>query len=235
MKNRLMNVLFGAMLLSLSACTPEVWLFGDSITGLYCDNVQALHPEWHVTCLGVGGEQTGTGLTRLQSELATRRPLPNFLVIEEGINNCVAHSSDACPEADQDPTWIINDLLAMRDATHAVNPNIKVFVTSTLYSDNCPIPDYAGSCLADGTCPSIRCFYNNACNLDAAIYSTFTDPPDTVIDITIPGTDFADLLHPNDPDGQNIVAQAVSDAIVPYIPTTTSTTTTSSTTSTTLP
>ena len=172
-------------------CHSDVWLFGDSITVLYCDDLKAAHPEWTVTCLGVSGETTTDGLPRLVAEL-TRRPRPRVVVVEEGIND-VAQAT-LMGSCDPEVSSALDNLQAMAH----LGP---VLFTTTVYR-GCPIT------VED---PDIACYAEGACRLDLALRSW------GAIDISLDVEEFVDFVHPN-ATGQRRIAAVVADAIAAVLP-----------------
>lgn len=201
-----MNRILAALaLVFLAGCKPSLWLVGDSITNLYCDEVAALRPGWRIVCLGVGGEHTEDMKARLEHDLTFRLPYPSVVVIEGGINDV----ADGLPA--EDAIANLADMAAMVDNSGMAIP----VLATTLYSDRCTANPEFG-CLEGGPCPIPTCV------LDAGICEQ--DDVTIVVNETIPGDEFADLLHPNQ-DGQDRIAQAIvaaADALMP--PTTTTTT-----------
>lgn len=219
MNNRLLQALVCTFALGAAACRPIVWVHGDSITNLYCDNLQTAHPEWIVVCQGQNGEKTADGLIRMTNNFATVTPKPNIVVIEEGINDA---------DTGVDPTVTESNLAAM--VSLVVNNNAVPILDTSLVSDSCrDFPDQFGCFDLQGNpltpCPPLVCQWDD--------WIRAQDPPLTVCDVTIPGNDFADIVHPNE-DGQNVIANAVAACITSILPTTTSTTSTTSSTTTTI-
>lgn len=203
---------------------PNVWIFGNSIAQLICPPLTADHPEWNVVCVGVGGEQTTTGLPRLTGLLSTAEPPPTVVVIEEGINDAAAASFDYTVTAGTltcnatAPSWIdtvFANLQGMRDAVRE-RGGVPI-VATLLYS--CPVPSPGDTCLAlppddPGACPNLRCFFDDACGISAGIVAG-TDP---WADFVLPSGDyFSDLLHPN-ANGKALLAVRAADAIAASLP-----------------
>jgi lysophospholipase L1-like esterase len=196
---------------------PVVWLFGDSITQQYCPVLRQSRPGWNVVCQGVGGERTPDGLARLAGALAGREPAPAIVLIEEGINDTVAASSDyttaggtlACHASD--PSWldrVTANLRAMADLARA--RGAVALVATPIYE--CPVPS-AGTCMAlpvgdPAACPASRCFLDGACALRAMVAAG----PDPWVDFALPGGDaqFGDFLHPNEIGTATLAAKAAA-------------------------
>lgn len=194
---------------------PVVWLFGDSITGLYCQPVQAAHPEWELRCAGVGAERTADGLPRLRDLLSTATS-PAVVLIEEGVNDAaaaaVAHTvtSGTLTCNVTPPLWIDDTLANLDDMRTAIRDAGGVpIVASMLYL--CPVPS-EDSCMAlppddPSGCPDLRCFFDDACALNAGITGGF----DPWVDFVLPSGDyFRDLLHPNEIGIAYLVGQATA-------------------------
>ncbi len=192
---------------------PLIWLFGDSVTGLYCDNLQIAHPEWDVQCLSVGSERTDQGLTRLTNLLSgCNPPQPKAVLIEEGANDAVTANYDpvtqemschAQPQYTMEQAY--TNLQAMADKVRTVAHGVPILAT-TLYT--CPVPDSVTPCLGDGTCPWLRCFSDDACTITSLV----TGGSNSFVDFSLPSDEFTDALHPN-ATGQQILANRAGVAI----------------------
>jgi hypothetical protein len=215
---------------------PAVWLFGDSITALYCPVLQQEQPEWNVVCLGVPGETTTQGLLRLQNELETFQPGPAVVVVEQGTADCLAADTEyygsaggaiVCdPSTPDAPADVIGRLETMAELVRS--SGAVSFVATTLYT--CPVA-FVSSCMAipiddPGSCPQFGCFVEEACSVGALVRAG-SDP---WIDFSLPWTELPDYVHPS-VLGRELLAGRVATAIAAAL--STSTTTTSSTTDTT--
>lgn len=75
---------------SAEASTPlQVWCLGDSIVRFYVGELARLEPTWNVVDVGVGGERSDQGRTRLENLLGERPP-PDVAIIIFGANDVVA-------------------------------------------------------------------------------------------------------------------------------------------------
>jgi hypothetical protein len=191
---------------------PLVWLFGDSNTGLYCPLVFAQHPEWNVACLGIGGETTVVGMSRLSTALANATIPPHVVLIAEGVNDEVGRGYDydlgACTDDPSPQPESVNARLT--DMAASVRAVGAVPIVSTmLYT--CPVLN--SGCLAlppddPDACPGLRCFFDGACALSDLVRAT----QDPWVDFVIPPDQFADVLHPT-LAGRHILADRASAAV----------------------
>ena len=80
-----------------SAPGLRVWCLGDSITVRYAHALAARRPDWTVVDLGLGGERSDEGRTRLDRLLASDEARPAVAIVIYGANDIVAGRLDHKP------------------------------------------------------------------------------------------------------------------------------------------
>ncbi|HEV7735555.1 MAG TPA: SGNH/GDSL hydrolase family protein [Candidatus Binatia bacterium] len=196
---------------------PVVWLFGDSITALYCPLVRQAHPEWDVHCSGRPGEVTRDGMVRLEETFSASTVAPDVVLIEEAVNDCVVGAgsfdvSDGVLTCDLPnpflPAGAASNLQTMADTAraHGATP----LLATPLYI--CPVPS-GDTCLslppdAPDACPLLRCLFDDACQ----VTSLLMGGPTPVVDFALTAAFFFDLLHPN-AAGRSVLASRAAEAI----------------------